>query len=97
MPHFVVRRLLKHDGNVEVLGGKMSMDQIRILLDADALDVVVLQNGMVMLVDDNGIERGLPVNPVATEMYLRRCVPGADAKIFGDVVITLDADFGSLQ
>ncbi len=97
MPHFIVRRLLKHDGNVEVLGDPMSMAQIRTLLGANSLDVVVLQNGMVMIVDDDGIERNLPVNPMATEMYLRRCVPGATVKIYGDVVIVPDADFDPVQ
>jgi hypothetical protein len=97
MPDIVVRRLLKVDGSVTVLGDAMSQIRIRILLGAEGLEIVNLRNGMVMLVDDDGIKRGLPVNPIATEMYKRRCLPNTENKIHGDVVIVADSDFGGVH
>lgn len=63
-------------------------------INADTLDTVNLRDGKVMLVDDIGLKKGLPVNAKATEIYHGICRPGTTHQIVGDVVIALDADFG---
>lgn len=52
-----------------------------------------LADGRVMLVDDLGHSKGLPVNDAATELYHSVCRPGATWEIRGDVVIANDSDF----
>jgi hypothetical protein len=47
----------------------------------------------IMLVDDAGVLKGLPVNPKASELYHRVCKPGTIWKIHGDVVLTYDRYF----
>jgi len=49
----------------------------------------------VMIVDDAGHQKGLPVNAAATALYHARCLPGTTHQIVGDVVIVPDSDFGS--
>lgn len=48
-----------------------------------------------MCVDDNGAITSppRPVNPKATELYHKNCVPGTVWLIRGDVVIVPDVDF----
>jgi hypothetical protein len=96
MTDTVVRRLIKTDGSIEVLGGAMSKTALQILLCANELDALNLGTGMVMLADIDGIERNLPINPLATEIYHRRANPGANM-IHGDVVIVADSDFGGVH
>jgi hypothetical protein len=62
-------------------------------IGADCLDTVRLSNGRVMIVDDAGHSRGLPVNVEATKLYHARCIPGTTHQILGDVLIVNDADF----
>lgn len=52
-----------------------------------------LRDGRVMLVDDNGLAKGLPRNPEATRLYHAVCRPGTTQPIVGDVAIALDEDF----
>jgi hypothetical protein len=35
-----------------------------------------------------------PINPEATKLYLRQCIPGTTHQIAGDVYICPDSDFG---
>lgn len=35
-----------------------------------------------------------PINPQATALYLRNCVPGTTHRIAGDVFVCPDSDFG---
>lgn len=90
---YPTRRLIRTDGSTLDFDGPRSHAEIRVLLGCDSVDTVRLQNGHVMIVDDVGFYKDLPVNAIATELYLARCVPGHDWQIRGDVVIVPDADF----
>ncbi|MNW08180.1 hypothetical protein D3C71_2049180 [compost metagenome] len=62
------------------------------MIGAEALDTVSLADRVhVMLVDDEGILKGLPVNPVATRLY--QDARGIPHQIRGDVVIVPDSDY----
>lgn len=56
-------------------------------IGADALDTVALHDGRLMLVDDDGFAKRLPVNDAATALYASRCRPDSAPVIVGDVVI----------
>lgn len=89
-------------GEVEVIDKKPTISDIERILQADCLDTVTLaregwQPLIVMLVDDTGAIRGLPVNFKATELYHAICCPGTTATIHGTVVIANDSDFAQEQ
>jgi hypothetical protein len=92
------RRIILTSGEEIALDGPRNVRQISALIKADTLDTVNLrhlgQPRQVMFVDDQGYEKGLPVNEKATALYLANCHPGTTHQILGDVVITLDDDFG---
>lgn len=78
----------------------MSMDAIRTLMNADALDTVVIDRKdgrakTVMLVDDAGHDKGLPMNIEATRMYHAVRQPGTTYVIRGPVFVCPDQDFGA--
>ncbi|MEQ1871707.1 MAG: DUF3846 domain-containing protein [Vicinamibacterales bacterium] len=56
-------------------------------IGADTLDTVTLHDGQLMLVDDDGFAKCLPVNDAATALYASRCRPDFAPVIVGDVVI----------
>lgn len=89
------RCLIKTSGEVIPLEKTSSIRILCNLIDADFIDTVQLPSGWVMLVDDDGIDKDLPVNDAATVIYHSVCRPGTTAQIHGDVVITVDEDFGS--
>lgn len=72
----------------------MRMADLRKLVAAELFDTVRLADRVhVMLVDDEGYAKELPVNEKATALYLERCYPGTTHQILGDVVIVPDDDF----
>ncbi|WP_233854147.1 hypothetical protein [Paraburkholderia sp. HD33-4] len=87
------RRLIRADGTETPIPLPMTIREVADLIGATTLDSVNLAHGEVMILDDLGCERGLPVNATATAMYHARCVPGTTWPILGDVVIAPDADF----
>jgi CBS domain-containing protein len=91
------RHLIRADGTLSPIERPLSMREIATLIGADTLDTVMLRALgrplMVMVVDDLGIDKDLPVNPIATAMYRLQCLPGTTHQIRGDVVITFDDDF----
>jgi hypothetical protein len=90
----LTRKLIRHDGT-EIECAKLTIGEVEKLIGADYLDTVNLrdQHGSVMLVDDLGHQKALPVNAKATALYLSVCVPGTKHQIRGDVVICQDGDF----
>lgn len=93
------RRIIRTSGEeIALLDGPCSISQIKTRIGAQCLDTVQLrhlgQPRQVMLVDDQGHEKRLPVNAKATALYHANCVPGTTHTIRGDVVIALDDDFG---
>lgn len=87
-----IRKLIRADGAETELHGPHALQDIRQMIGADGLDTVSLADRMhVMLVDDDGIQKGLPVNPAATRLY--QDARGIPHQIRGDVVIVPDSDY----
>lgn len=86
------RKLIRADGAETQLHGPHAIQDVCQMIGADALDTVSLADRVhVMLVDDDGIQKGLPVNPAATRLYQEsRDIPH---QIRGDVVIVPDSDY----
>jgi hypothetical protein len=95
----VMRRLIRADGSTQELEPGRSMAELSKLIGADGIDTVTLRHlgypMHVMLVDDLGHDKRLPVNAEATKLYLANCVPHAKHQIRGDVVVVLDDDFAA--
>lgn len=90
----VLRKLIRVDGTQQDLVGPHAIDDVRKLIGADTLDTVRLKDRTtVMLIDDEGHDKDLPVNVEATRLYHEVCVPGTTHEIRGDVVIVPDADY----
>ena len=94
----LVRKLIRTDGTVKELPRRITPGLIESLIDADTLDVVRLRHMgaplHVMILDDQGTHKDLPVNDEATRLYHANCIPDADLPpIRGDVVIAPDQDF----
>ncbi|MCD0496902.1 DUF3846 domain-containing protein [Achromobacter sp. MY14] len=86
------RKLIRADGAETVLHGPHAIQDVCQMIGADALDTVSLADRVhVMLVDDDGISKGLPVNPAATRLYQE--ARGIPHQIRGDVVIVPDSDY----
>lgn len=92
-----MRALIKADGTRQELQSRQSMADIKRLINASTLDTVNLRHmgvpGHVMVVDDLGHDRRLPINAEATKLYHANCRPGTTHQIRGDVVVVLDSDF----
>lgn len=89
-----VRKVIRATGLEEPISIKMSMASLRKLVAADLFDTVLLADRVhVMLVDDQGYSKELPVNEKATALYLERCYPGTTHQILGDVIVVPDDDF----
>jgi hypothetical protein len=95
-----MRVLLKADGTQRELIGPHAIEDLRSMISADTLDTVTLRHlgypMHVMLVDDLGHDKRLPVNLEATRLYLANCKPGTPHQIRGDVVVVPDDDFAAL-
>jgi hypothetical protein len=91
------RKVIRVDGSEELLASPQTIQQIEKLISADYLDTVNMgdANRHVMLLDDLGYDKQLPVNQKASDLYWSVCKPGTTHTIRGDVVIVPDDDFGS--
>jgi len=87
-------QIIRTDGTEETheLSRARLMDTIHKFLNCDCVDTVNLRDGRVMIVDDDGLGKGLPVNAKATALYKMVTIPN-DNKIVGDVAIAVDEDF----
>ncbi|CAN5300941.1 hypothetical protein BH10PSE16_BH10PSE16_01360 [soil metagenome] len=92
-----IRQLIRADGTKLDLPNARSIEQHRKMLNANTLDTVTLhhmgQPRHVMLIDDIGHDKKLPVNAEATRLYHANCSPGTTHTIRGDVIVAPDADF----
>lgn len=92
-----MRKLILTNGQERDLPTKHTMRDLASLIGAETLDTVLLrhmgQPGMVMVVDDNGHEKNLPINLKATMLYHANCQPGMTHQIRGNVAIVPDGDF----
>lgn len=93
-----MRRLIRADGTSEELATPRTMGNIHAMIGATAVDTVILRHMghplHVMLCDDLGHDKRLPVNAEATKLYHFNCKPGTTHTIRGDVVVVPDDDFG---
>lgn len=86
------RKLIRADGAETELHGPHALQDVRQMIGADTLDTVSLADRVhVMLVDDEGVLKSLPVNPAATRLYQE--ARGIPYQIRGDVVIVPDSDY----
>ena len=91
--------VLRSDGREEEVTLPVEADDyilphIYKLIGCDCIDTVRLpQHRQVMLVDDIGYAKELPVNTKATALYHSVCRPGTTAPIVGDVVLVREEDF----
>lgn len=93
----LTRKIICADGTEIALAERITTAKAAELIGAECLDFVTLADRVhMMLVDDLGHQRGLPVNAKATALYLQRCRPGTDHQIVGNVVIVPDSDFGGV-
>lgn len=96
----IIRKLIRTDGTEIHLEGPHAMVDVMQMIGADTLDTVMLRHLgdplHVMLVDDAGHLRDLPINQKATELYWKNCVPGTTHAIRGDVVIVPDGDYAEV-
>lgn len=89
----MIRRLIRSDGVIKAVLYPFTRADVARLIGADTLNTVSLADGLhVMLVDDSGIAKCLPVNAEATRLYLQRCREGTTYQILGDVVILPDRE-----
>ena len=88
------RKLIMPDGTETELES-CTMKEAYKLIGANSLDTVNLRDkfGHVMLVDDLGHSKRLPVNMKGTALYLTVCRPETKHVIRGPVVIVPDGDF----
>lgn len=97
----IKRALIKTDGTVVALENPQSIDQVSDLIGAESFDSVSLHHMgyplHVMIVDDFGLAKDLPVNHHATILYHLNCKPGTATEILGDVVILPDSDFSEVR
>lgn len=95
-PLIIMRKVLYTDGSEFELTGKQTFEQIYKLIgsECDCIDVVRMRDGVhVMLVDDNGLLKDLPINQKATAIYSDICRGRNMTPIVGNVVIVPDEDY----
>lgn len=96
----ITRKLIRVDGTETELVGPHAMNDLLQLIGAETFDTVAMRHMgaplHIMLVDDEGFLKGLPVNVKATELYHANCKPGATHQINGDVVVVPDGDFAEI-
>ena len=89
-----MRRLIPVEGEVVEYPSPIGMNQIRKLIGADTMDSFNLfDRRYVVLVDDAGHAKNLPVNIRATAMYWERCGGPNSHTIRGPVFLCPDSDF----
>lgn len=93
-----LRLVLRTSGALEQIDKPVTIGEAQALIKAQTLDTVLLTDRRhVMLVDDSGHDKALPVNQLATSLYLDRCYPGTTHEIRGDVVLVPDSDFSGVS
>lgn len=90
----IVRCLLRTNGDRIDFDSPLTLADIERLIGAEVLDTVTLVDRVhVMIVDDLGHQKGLPINKPATLLYWDRCGGPNEHCIVGDVFIASDGDF----
>lgn len=91
------RRLLRADGTRCELPVPLDVANIARLIDAECPTTVTLHHLghplHVLVIDDMGYDKNLPINREATLLYWANCRPGTTHCILGDAVVAPDFDF----
>lgn len=88
-----MRKLLHTDGTFLDFHKPVPMDEIRGYLGTTSLHVILLKDRIhVMIIDDFGATKELPVNQAATAHYWEKCGGPVDWFIRGDAFICPDSD-----
>jgi hypothetical protein len=91
------RRVIRADDSIDLLPLRISMAEALREIRAQTAGTVHLRHlgtpAVMMIVDDAGYAKSLPVNTMATHLYWANCKPGTTHEIRGDVVIAPDSDF----
>lgn len=90
---YTSRRMIAIEGNQLGLNASHTVDEIADMIGTEDLSVIKLKHGMVMLIDDAGQEKKLPINYLATAIVYGSQPYGIEREIRGDVVIAPDTDF----
>jgi hypothetical protein len=91
--------IIRADGTEECHDDHPTIQICLAAIHAESLDTVMIgwantpPDDQIMLVDDTGTLRDLPVNAKATALYHAICVPGDPYQIHGDVIVTYDRYF----
>lgn len=86
-----IAELIRVNGERSRFERKLTLQEVKRLIQAETLDTVNLKDGHVMLIDDTGKITKKPPNVAATFIYQR--VRHNENKIHGDVVIAWDGDY----
>lgn len=90
---YTSRRMIAIEGSQQGISESQTMKQIGDMIGADCCSAIMLKHGMVMLIDDAGQEKKLPINYLATAIVYGSQPYGIEREIRGDVVIAPDTDF----
>jgi hypothetical protein len=88
--------IIRTDGTEESHEERPTMSLCLAAIQASALETIPIgrantpPDDQIMLVDDTGALRDLPVNAKATALDQAICVPGNPHHIHGDVIVTYD-------
>lgn len=92
--------VINTNGKETLHQGKPTNDEIYKAIGCDCYDTVTLtwkasrRPDVVMLVDDNGLYKNIPVNLKATALYMLRCGGVTPTGIHGTVAFVHDGDMG---
>lgn len=88
-----MRKLLRTDGSVMLIGGPQTSEQIKALIRCESVDSRMLDDRVhVLIFDDVGALKDLPINAAATRLY-HAAGYSLQQYIHGHAVIVPDADF----
>jgi hypothetical protein len=93
MTDFIVRRVIRSSGVIEVLDGPKKEWELRKAIDTNLASKIKFPNGMMMIMDDMAAIRKLPVNALATMIYQNQLKPLNTCHVFGDVVLIPQSDY----
>lgn len=67
--------LIKSDGSYEVVEYEDSLDELQRIVDG-YIEYVMVDNGISMIVNEEGLLRGLDYNEIASRFYRGPCIVG---------------------
>lgn len=87
------RFILHCDGRKTPIPEPVDYEDAADLIGATLLNVVDLRDGRMLMVDESGHPKGLPLNPFGTNLYRSVCRPGTTSTVVGDVLVVPAVEF----